>query len=347
MSIAVVIPTYRAKATILSVLALIGPEVDKVYVVDDACPEQTGKFVTEQCTDQRVRVLHSEINQGVGGATLAGYRAAVADNATVIVKLDADAQMDPGLIPHFVQPILSGQADYTKGNRFFNALSLSSMPRVRVFGNAVLSLLTKISTGYWGNVDPSNGYTAIHARLVPLLPIERISKRFFFETDILFYLGLLRAMVVDIPIVAHYGDEESNLKIKSILLPFAWAHVARFFRRVALNYFVRDFSFASLCLMAGAPLFTFGMIFGFANWIAHLGSESPTPTGTIMIATLSILLGIQFLLFFFSADIASAPRRPLHVLLGTEAVRPLRQFAQGTLLDPEQARLENSPKLPT
>jgi dolichol-phosphate mannosyltransferase len=327
MSIAVVIPTYRAKATILSVLALIGPEVDKVYVVDDACPEQTGNFVAEHCTDQRVRVLHNEINQGVGGATLAGYRAAVADNATVIVKLDADAQMDPGLISYFVQPILSGQADYTKGNRFFDAVSLSSMPRVRIFGNAVLSLMTKVSTGYWSNVDPSNGYTAIHACLVPLLPIDQVSKRFFFETDMLFYLGMLRAVVIDIPIIAHYGEEESNLKIQSVLLPFTWAHGTRFFRRIALNYFVRDFSFASLCLLAGAPLFIFGLVFGAVNWVAHLGSEAPTPTGTIMIATLSILLGIQFLLFFFSADIASAPRRPLHVLLGTKALRPLRQFA--------------------
>jgi glycosyltransferase involved in cell wall biosynthesis len=327
-SVAVVIPTYRAKATILSVLSMIGSEVDRIYVVDDACPEQTGKFVSEHCTDPRVCVLHNEINQGVGGATLAGYRAAVADNATVIVKLDSDAQMDPELIPYFVQPILSGQADYTKGNRFFDAVSLSSMPPVRIFGNAVLSLMTKISTGYWGNVDPSNGYTAIHARLVPLLPIERISKRFFFETDILFYLGLLRAVVIDIPIIAHYGEEESNLKIKSILLPFVWAHFTRFFRRVALNYFVRDFSFASLCLLAGVPLFLFGTIYGLANWISHLGSAAPTPTGTIMIATLSILLGIQFLLFFFSADIAATPRRPLHVLLATEVLRPLKQFTR-------------------
>ncbi|MFD2228052.1 glycosyltransferase family 2 protein [Microvirga arabica] len=326
-SVAVVIPTYRAKATILSVLSMIGPEVERIYVVDDACPEQTGKFVSAHCTDPRVHVLHNEINQGVGGATLAGYQAAVADNATVIVKLDADAQMDPDLIPFFVQPILSGQADYTKGNRFFDAISLSSMPRVRIFGNAVLSLMTKISTGYWSNVDPSNGYTAIHARLVPLLPIDRISKRFFFETDMLFYLGLLRAVVIDIPIVAHYGDEESNLKIKSVLLPFTWAHCTRFFRRVALNYFVRDFSFASLCLLAGVPLFIFGLIYGVANWIAHLGSMAPTPTGTIMIATLSVLLGMQFLLFFFSADIAAAPRRPLHLLLSTEVVRPLKQFA--------------------
>ncbi|WP_246205830.1 glycosyltransferase family 2 protein [Microvirga arsenatis] len=313
--IAVVIPTYRARSSILSVLAQIGPEVDKIFVIDDCCPEKTGSLVEEKCTDPRVTVINNPTNQGVGGATLRGYQAAAQHGATVIVKIDADGQMDPTLISDFVKPILSGRADYTKGNRFFNAASLAPMPPIRIFGNAILSLMTKFSTGYWNIFDPSNGYTAIHSSLIPLLPANRIAKRFFFETDILYYLGLLRAVVLDIPIMAHYGDEESNLKIKSILIPFLGAHFARFWRRVALQYFLRDFSFASLCIAVGMPLFLFGLLYGGSNWIVHAIAGTETPTGTIMLATASLLLGIQFLLSFFSADIATVPRHPLHTLL--------------------------------
>ena len=325
-TVAVVIPTYKAKNSILDVLARIGPEVDAVYVVDDACPEHSGRYVEEHCVDPRVRVIYSEVNKGVGGATKAGYRFAEADGATVIVKLDSDGQMDPTLIPHFVDPILSGRADYTKGNRFFDAASLSVMPRTRVFGNAVLSIMTKFSSGYWNLFDPTNGYTAIHAKLIPFLPDQRISDRYFFETDVLFSLGLLRAVVVDVPIMAHYAQEESNLKIASVLVPFLLGHVRRTLRRVALNYFVRDFSFASLCLLFGTPLLFFGVVYGLINWLSHMVQGVATPTGTIMVVTLSILLGLQLVLFFFSADCASVPREPLHSLLDHRTMRPLQQF---------------------
>ncbi len=326
--IAVVIPTYKARRSILGVLEQIGPEVERVFVVDDKCPERTGDLVEAQCSDPRVVVLRNEENQGVGGATLAGYRAAAADGATVIVKIDADGQMDPALIPYFVGPILAGEADYTKGNRFFNALSLAAMPRVRLVGNALLSLLTKFSTGYWNIFDPSNGYTAIHAKLVPLLPLERISKRFFFESDVLYHLGLLRAVVVDIPIVAYYGDEESNLRVRSVVLPFAGAHVRRFFRRIILNYFLRDFGFPSLCVAAGVPLLLFGILFGGIHWLANLGGSTPTPVGTVMLAVLPILLGIQLVLFFFSADVSATPRQPLHRILDVRPAQPLGQFTR-------------------
>jgi glycosyltransferase involved in cell wall biosynthesis len=326
--IAVVIPTYRAKESILSVIVQIGAEVGRIYVVDDCCPDRSGDYVTAHCGDPRVTVIRHETNQGVGGATLTGMKAAVSDGASVIVKIDADGQMDPALIPFFANPILSGDADYTKGNRFFNAASLAAMPRIRLFGNAVLSIMSKFSTGYWHMFDPANGYVAISARIVELLPVERIAKRFFFETDMLYYLGLLRAVVVDVPIVSHYGDEKSNLKIKSILWPFVSAHIVRFFRRIALNYFIRDFSFGSLCLIVGVPLFLFGLIYGLANWISHAAQGTATPTGVIMVAALTLLFGMQLLLFFFNADIGAEPRHPLHRLLDKRTIQPLKQFAE-------------------
>src|SRR3989304_3450683 len=147
--IAVVVPCYKVKKHVLEVIASIGDEVWRIYVVDDACPDGSGKHVEEHCLDQRVRVIYHECNQGVGGAVITGYRAAITDGAEVIVKVDGDGQMDTSLIPNFIEPILAGEADYTKGNRFFDLEEIRAMPKVRLIGNAVLSFLTKLSSGSW------------------------------------------------------------------------------------------------------------------------------------------------------------------------------------------------------
>src|SRR5262249_39074317 len=154
-----------------------------------------------------------EQNQGVGGAVMSGYRAAIADGMAVVVKVDGDGQMDGSLIPYFVAPIINGEADYTKGNRFFDLEQINQMPPMRLFGNAVLSLMTKLSSGYWNLFDPTNGFTAIHVDAARHLPFDKISKRYFFETDMLFRLNTINAVVVDVPMDASYGDEVSNLKI--------------------------------------------------------------------------------------------------------------------------------------
>lgn len=205
--IAVVIPCYKVTRHILSVIAGIGPECCRIYVIDDRCPDESGAFVRDNCSDPRVKVLVNEVNLGVGGAVMAGYKAAIEEGMDIIVKVDGDGQMNPRLIPEFVAPILVGEADYTKGNRFFNLEEIANMPPVRLFGNAVLSFLTKISTGYWDLFDPTNGFTAIHRDVAARLPMAKISRRYFFETDILFRLNTLRAVVVDIPMSAVYADE--------------------------------------------------------------------------------------------------------------------------------------------
>ena len=185
-TVAVVIPSYKVTRHILGVIAGIGPEITRIYVVDDKCPDNSGDFVSANCRDPRVTVVRHEQNQGVGGAVMSGYRAAIADGASVIVKVDGDGQMDGALIPAFIAPILAGEADYTKGNRFFNLEQIGSMPPMRLFGNAMLSLLTKLSSGYWDLFDPTNGFTAIHADAARFLPFDKISKRYFFESDMLF-----------------------------------------------------------------------------------------------------------------------------------------------------------------
>jgi glycosyltransferase involved in cell wall biosynthesis len=310
--IAVVIPSYKVKRFIIDVIASMPEHVWRVYVVDDCCPEGSAAHVEAHCTDSRVRVLRHEVNQGVGGAVMTGYRAAVADGADVIVKIDGDGQMDPTLIDEFVHPILTGEADYTKGNRFYDMESLSSMPGIRVFGNAALSLLAKLSTGYWDLFDPTNGYTAIHADVARRLPFDRISLRYFFETDILFRLGTFRARVVDIPMDAVYGDEVSNLKISRIFGEFLRKHARNFIKRVFYNYFLRDMSVASIELVAGLSIATFGIVFGAWHWANSATHHIATPIGTVTIAALSILCGLQLLLAFIGYDVSHVPQRAIH-----------------------------------
>lgn len=312
--IAVVIPSYRVTRHIVDVILQIPPEVWRIYVVDDACPDGSGRFVEERVNDRRVRVVYHSQNQGVGGAVMTGYRAAIADGAAIIVKVDGDGQMDPSLIPHFVAPILAGEADYTKGNRFFDLEEIRAMPPIRLFGNAVLSLMAKLSTGYWDLFDPTNGYTAIHADVASHLPYDKISRRYFFETDLLFRLNTLRAVTVDVPMNAKYGDEVSNLKISKIIGEFFAKHVRNFFKRIFYNYYLRDMSLASIELPLGLLLFFFGTSFGGFHWLRSAHAGVATPAGTVMLAALPILMGLQLMLAFLGHDIVSVPRRPRHMV---------------------------------
>lgn len=310
--IAVVIPCYRVNRHVLGVIAAIGPEVWRIYVVDDKCPDESGNYVAANNKDLRVVVLRNEVNQGVGGAVMAGYRAAIADGAEVIVKVDGDGQMDTSLIPNFIEPILAGEADYTKGNRFFDLEEIRAMPKVRLFGNAVLSLMAKLSTGYWDLFDPTNGYTAIHADVARHLPFSKISQRYFFETDILFRLNTLRAVVIDVPMDAKYGDEVSNLKISKIIGEFLVKHARNFSKRIFYNYYLRDLSLASIELPLGLALLVVGAGFGGYHWLESARAGVSTPAGTVMLAALPILMGLQLVLAFLGYDIASVPRRPRH-----------------------------------
>jgi glycosyltransferase involved in cell wall biosynthesis len=273
------------------------------------------------------------VNQGVGGAVITGYLAAISDGIEVIVKVDGDGQMDPALIPQLIAPIVSGQADYTKGNRFFSPESLSGMPATRLIGNAGLSFLTKLSSGYWDVLDPTNGYTALHAGVANALPFDKISKRYFFESDILFRLNTIRAVVADIPMFSFYGEEESNLNARRVFLPFLTKNIKNTWKRIFYSYFLRGFSFASFCFFFGLMLLAFGLSMGAAAWMSNAVAGEPTPTGTIMIASLSIILGFQLLLGFIAADIGSVPTRALQNLLSTRTSKPLRHYSTAPVLN--------------
>jgi dolichol-phosphate mannosyltransferase len=314
VKIAVVIPSYKVRTHILNVISAIGPEVCRIYVVDDCCPEASGQFVAQNCTDERVLVVRNPQNQGVGGAVMTGYQAALADDMDIVVKIDGDNQMDPALIMDFVSPIIQGEADYTKGNRFFDLEEIRAMPKIRLFGNAALSFMTKLSSGYWDLFDPTNGYTAIHTDVIRHLPFHKISRRYFFETDMLFRLNTLRAVVIDIPMDAKYGDEESNLKISKIVGEFLVKHARNLGKRIFYNYYLRNMSLASLELPLGLLLVAAGVFFGAGHWIESARTNTPTPAGSVMLAALPIIIGTQFLLAFLGYDISSTPKRPIHLL---------------------------------
>ena len=311
-SVAVVIPSYRVSGQVLAVLASIGGEVDRIYVVDDACPQHSGTLVERECRDPRVQVLYHATNGGVGAATITGYRAAIADGADVIVKMDGDGQMPADRIPVLIAPLVRGEADYVKGNRFHDLSSLGRMPRLRIFGNAALSFLNKVSSGYWNLFDPTNGFTAIHARVAATLPLDAVERRYFFESDVLFHLNIVRAVVREIPMEARYGSEDSSLHIPSVMGEFAFKHLRNACKRVFYNYFLRNFSVASLELIAGITLTIFGTTIGALQWARSIESGHPATSGTVMLAALPVVLGMQFLTSFFAYDTQDIPRNPIH-----------------------------------
>lgn len=315
LSVAVVVPAYKVRAHLEQVIRTIPGFVSAIYVVDDACPEGSGELAGRS-EDPRVRVIHNERNMGVGGAVMTGYRQALLDGHDILVKVDGDGQMDPAMMIELVGPVADGGADYAKGSRFYDLTYIGKMPVVRIFGNALLSLLSKASTGYWDILDPTNGYTAIHADTARRLDFTKISGRYFFETDILFRMNLIRAAVVDVPMDARYGDEVSNLKISRIIGEFLYKHLRNTIKRVFYNYFLRDFTIASVELVAGVLLLLAGTSFGLYHWARAVSQGVETPAGTVMVAALPVMLGLQLLLAFVSYDIARVPRRSIRRKVG-------------------------------
>jgi glycosyltransferase involved in cell wall biosynthesis len=309
--VAVVVPCYRVAPGVLEVLKHIGREADRIYCVDDACPDESGKFIEKQCRDPRVTVIYHQKNQGVGGATVTGFRAALEDGAEIVVKIDGDGQMDPALLPRFLNPILEGRADYCKGNRFFSVESVQSMPAIRLLGNALLSFVSKLSSGYWNIFDPTNGYVAIHNRVLAELPLEKIHQRYFFESDMLFRLNTIGAVVEDVPMKARYAGEHSSLRVGRVLLPFLFNHIRNFGKRIVYNHFLRNFSAASVELALGLVSWLFGAGFGAVRWWQSFQSGVPVTAGTVMLAALPVILGSQLLLSFLNYDVRNIPQIPL------------------------------------
>ena len=308
--IAVVIPAYRVERDIQSVLQGIPAYVTTVIVVDDASPDASADLVAAAAKrDKRILLIRHEQNQGVGGAMVTGFSKAMELGAEIVIKLDGDGQMDPAHIPALITPLIEGDADYVKGNRFRDFQSLKKMPLIRRIGNLGLSFLTKAATGYWNIFDPTNGYFAIRTDVLKQLPLGKIDKTYFFETSMLSHLYLLDAYVMDVTIPARYSGETSSLSIRRVLFEFPFKLTRTLVKRIILKYFIFDFSMMSIYLLTGIPLLLFGLIFGITKWIQYAQLGIPAPTGTVILPTLSVILAIQILLSAIEIDLNAAPRK--------------------------------------
>ncbi len=308
-----VLPAFKSDEHIFDVLSRMPEIVSKVIVVDDACPHQTGKLVQDNIEDKRVEVVFNDENLGVGGAVIVGLKKALEGEAEIILKIDSDGQMNPEDIPRLIQPIINAEADYAKGNRFNSLDDLQEMPRSRVFGNAVLSLMSKLSTGYWSITDPTNGFFAFSRGALEQIHLGKLRKRWFFESDILFRLAISRAVVADVPIRAKYGNEKSNLKIRKVIFEFINRHNINFLKRIFYVYYLREWSVASFELPAGLILTLGGVVAGVNFWNQASAIGQAATVGQVMLAVLPIILGFQLLLSVLSLDVANEPKRPLYV----------------------------------
>lgn len=308
MNISVVIPSYRVSKHILEVINSIPEFVNHIIVIDDKCPQNSGN-IAETSTDKRVVICYHEVNQGVGGAVVTGYKKALELGSEIVIKIDGDGQMDVSYMKKLIQPIIDGKADYTKGNRFTDFKALRQMPKIRLFGNSGLSFLVKASSGYWNMMDPTNGYTAINKDALEELDLDNLAKRYFFESDMLINLNIENAVVLDVDIPAKYGDEESSLSVTKTLFGFPPKLFKGFCKRIFLKYFIYDFNMLSLYLVVGLPMLFFGIVFGSIKWIEAIVSNIETSTGTIMLAVLPIILGTQFILQAIQIDMNNIPRK--------------------------------------
>jgi glycosyltransferase involved in cell wall biosynthesis len=321
MKVAVIIPCFKVRRHIITVIERTLGKADHIFIVDDACPEHSGDLVAEKFPADKVTVLRHAENRGVGGATITGYKAALAQGYDILVKIDGDGQMDADYLPDLVRPIIEGEADYTKGNRFFRREYIGKMPTLRLIGNSGLSLISKASSGYWNLMDPTNGYTALHAVAAREIEFHKVARGYFFESDMLFRLNIARAVAKDVPIPAVYGSENSNLSLKHALVHFSARHAANAWKRFVYEYILRDFNIGTVQLILGTALCFFGVVYGAINWVAYAAAGAQAPLGTIMLASLPIILGFQLLIAALSYDVGNVPTEPLQKTLRRTAAR--------------------------
>lgn len=311
-NIIVVIPSYNVANQIESVLNTIPEFITNIVVVNDASKDNTAEKVKLAAKkDPRIIFVEHEKNKGVGGAMITGFAKALTLNPQIVVKMDGDGQMNPEFLSDLVIPLVLGTADYTKGNRFRDFNALRQMPPVRRIGNIGLSFLVKAATGYWKCFDPTNGFLALRADVLRLVPLDKIHQSYFFEISLLSQVYLLNGVVKDIAMPARYGDEKSNLSIKRVILEFPGKLFYCFCRRIILKKFIYDFSIDSIYLLLGIPMILAGSSYGGYYWYVNATAKIPSPTGTVVIPSLLIMLGVQILLAAIGIDLQSFPQEPV------------------------------------
>ncbi|BCW46152.1 glycosyltransferase family 2 protein [Arthrobacter sp. StoSoilB5] len=303
--IAAVVPAYKEENHIAQVIETMPDFVDDIVIVDDCSPDDTSGAAL-RADDGRVTLIRHEVNQGVGGAVLTAHKAAMELGSDINVVMAGDAQMDPEYLPQLLDPVVDGYG-FAKANRFFSGESFAGMPGYRIFGNIVLSFMTKLASGYWHIFDPQNGYTAIRTEVLRRLPMNKVAARYSFENDLLIHLNILDVPIVDVPIPAVYGNEVSSIKLRKVIPELLAMLFGGFWRRVWWKYMVWSFSAVALLLIAGIALIVMGLVAGI--WVLAASVGSPT-AGSVMLAVVPFVLGVQMLLVSLQLDIQASPNRP-------------------------------------
>jgi glycosyltransferase involved in cell wall biosynthesis len=304
--VAVVVPAYNEAVLLPETLSGIPPLVDRIYVVDDASTDDTAeKARAAAASDARIVVIAHERNRGVGAAIVSGYRRAAEDRIDVTCVMAADNQMDPAELPSLVEPVAAGAVDYAKANRLFTGQAWELIPHSRYFGNAVLSLLTKIASGYWHVADSQAGFTAIALPMLELVDLDRVYPRYGFPNDMLVHLNVWNARVRDVPSRPIYNvGEKSGIRFRHVVPKISWLLTKAFFWRMKEKYVIRDFHPLVFFYALGMLLFMAGLGLGISEIVLRvLGNQIPTAT-SVLIALL-LIFGVQFSLFAMWFDMES------------------------------------------
>jgi glycosyltransferase involved in cell wall biosynthesis len=302
-TVAVVVPAYNEEGLVGSTVSTIPSFVDKIYVVDDGSTDATVERA--QGADDRVEVLTHEKNEGVGAAIVTGYRRAAADEYDITCVMAADGQMDPDDLEMLVRAVASNECDYAKANRLFTGQAWQLIPKTRYLGNAVLSFLTKIASGYWHVADSQSGYTAVNLETIRMVDLERVYRRYGFPNDLLVHLNVWNRRVRDYPSRPIYGvGERSGIRLRKVIPRISWLLLKGFFWRMGQKYVIRDFHPLILFYMLGILLFGVGLLLGIVE-VALRFAGNPITSATIVLVALLVISGLQLLLFAMWFDMES------------------------------------------
>jgi glycosyltransferase involved in cell wall biosynthesis len=305
-SLAVVVPAHNEETLLQTTLAGIPAFVDRIYVVDDASSDATEERGREvAAADARVELIRHEKNQGVGAAIVTGYKRASDDRMDVTCVMAADNQMDPAELLDIVMPVVRGEVEYSKANRLFTGQAWELIPRHRYLGNAVLSLLTKIASGYWHVADSQSGYTAVSLNTLRQLDLDRLYPRYGFPNDMLVHLNIVNARVRDVTSRPVYGvGERSGIRLRKVVPRISWLLCKAFFWRLREKYVIRDFHPLVFFYLGGIVMGLVGLGLGISLVVLRLLGHSITAATGILVALL-LIFGSQFTLFAMWFDMES------------------------------------------
>lgn len=303
-----VIPCYMGGNVTIEVLEKTLEIADSVVLVDDCCPLNTGKMAEKIfAQNSKLKIICSSKNCGVGMSTKIGFAHLIKEGCDVVIKIDADGQIDPRLSMDLIKPILRGTTDAAKGNRFSSLDHMLSMPIIRIIGNLGLSFLNKISTGYWELFDPTNGFIAFKASSLKRVRYDRTDDRYFFESDLLFQCSLAQITFSQLPMSSIYGDEISTLRPMKEINRFAGKHLINFFKRLVYQYFILDFNSGSLEIIGGLLGLFVTLLFSFKILIFGIFyNRYATPGESSLFAIISIIT-MQMLIAFLYYDATQQP----------------------------------------